>query len=82
MPLEIAGVDLAEPLLVGRKILVVIDRVDRALLQTCPAVDTRLRVDVEHLGTDELPRFPAGRMQSTGHTGTQLASLQQFCVIT
>lgn len=24
----------------------------------------------------------AGRMQSTGHTGTQLASLQQFCVIT
>jgi hypothetical protein len=23
-----------------------------------------------------------GRMQSTGHTGTQLASLQQFCVIT
>jgi len=28
------------------------------------------------------PVLAAGRMQSTGHTGTQLASLQQFWVIT
>ncbi|SLF79635.1 Uncharacterised protein [Mycobacteroides abscessus subsp. bolletii] len=28
-----------------------------------------------------LPRVPAIG-QSTGHTGTQLASLQQFCVMT
>ncbi|WP_234711490.1 hypothetical protein [Mycolicibacterium llatzerense] len=28
------------------------------------------------------PALGAGRMQSTGHTGMQLASLQQFCVMT
>jgi hypothetical protein len=31
---------------------------------------------------DGAVRHGLGRMQSTGHTGTQLASLQQFWVMT
>jgi hypothetical protein len=57
VPLEVGGVDVAEPRQVGRQVLLVIDRIDGARLKTQTALNAHHRIDVQHLRIGELARF-------------------------
>jgi hypothetical protein len=60
MPLEVGGVDIAEPFQFRWLILVVVDRSDRALFQARATVDAGHRIDIQHLGAGELARSARG----------------------